>query len=162
MKKSVILLTVIFFASFVFSGCGGSVEKANTTTSMNSSEKTNTSAVKTDENRQSSLKPDDISPDRALKVIDLADAATADEAAWRDKEVSVSGYVWEGSGAAENIVTITNDEKAIRTTTVSCHLEGKKPEGLNDKTVELMGKISYVTKHGDSKGVNLKPCELKK
>lgn len=162
MKKSVILLTVILFASFVFSGCGGPAEKANTITSANTSEKTNTTAVKTDESRQSSLKPDDISPDQALKVIELADAATADEAAWRDKEVTVSGYVWDGSGAAENIVTLTNDEKAIRTTTVSCHLEGKKPDALNNKTVKIKGKISYVTKYGDSKGVNLKPCELKK
>lgn len=160
--KLVFLLTAIFLTSFVFSGCGGSAEKANTPTGANSSEKTNTTSVKADESRQSSLKPEDIGPDRVLKVIELAEAATADEAAWREREVSVSGYVWEGSGAAENIVTITNDEKAVRTTTVSCHLEAKKPDGLNNKTVEFKGKISYVTKYGDSKGVNLKPCELKK
>ena len=107
------------------------------------------------------MKPADVSPDKAVKVAELADAATADEAAWRGKEVTVSGYVWDGSGAAENIVTVTNDEKSVRTTTVSCHLEGKKPDGLNSKTVEFKGTISYTTKFGESQSVNLKPCALK-
>jgi hypothetical protein len=168
MNKTIFLLTVTVIAMVALSGCGNMAEKANTTGNANTAGNANaagkasTTANKTDAPASSGLKPGDVTPDKAVKVIELADAATADEAAWKDKEVTVSGYVWEGSGAAENIVTVTNDAKAISTTQVSCTLQGKKPDGLAGKTVEFKGKISYVTKSGDSKSVNLNPCELKK
>ena len=163
MNKPFFLLTVTVMAIVALSGCETTAEKANTTGNANTVRNANAPAAnKTDESAKSTLKPGDVSPDKAVNVIELADAATADEAAWKDKEVTVSGYVWEGSGSAENIVTVTNDAKAISTTQVSCTLAGKKPEGINGKTVEFKGKISYVTKSGDSKSVNLNPCELKK
>lgn len=162
MKKRFLLLTITCLTASMISGCGGAANSTNTTANANTPAKATPAAVKTDAPATGRLNPADVTADKVLKVTELADAATADEAAWKDKEVTVSGYVWEGSGAAENIVTVQNDEKAVSTGTVSCQLDGKKPDGLNNKTVEFKGKISYVTKYGDSKSVNLKPCELKK
>lgn len=162
MRKQLPFLTTLSLSIYVFMGCGGTAGNTNSPGATKAPETANTATAKSEEPSKSTLKPADITSNGVLNVIELANAASMDQAAWTGKEVTVSGYVWEGSGAAENIVTVTNDEKAVRTTTVSCQLEGKKPDGLEKKTVEFKGTVSYVTSYGDSKSVNLKPCELKK
>ena len=82
----------IFACCILAAACGSKTSDAvNTNAPANTT--ANTAATKNAETAKSMLKPGDVSPDKAVKVIELVDSAAADKDAWKGKEVAVTGYV---------------------------------------------------------------------
>jgi uncharacterized alpha/beta hydrolase family protein len=163
MKKIFFLLAIASFGIFALASCGSTTEKTNTAATQNTAEKTNTTATKNEEPAKNNLKPGDVSPDKAVKVIELVDSVAADKDAWKGKEVAVTGYVSGTSGSGNHqLLTLTNEQTATNKKSITCAFQGDKPDALFAKTVEVKGKISFVNTDGEYKTVNLEPCELKK
>lgn len=162
MRNIYFLLAIASFGILALAGCG-KTETTNNATAQNTAGKANTAPPKTDAPASTILKPADVSPDKAIKVIDLIDSVAADKDAWKGKEVAVTGYVSGTSGAGDHLLlTITNDQAATNTKDISCAAKGVKSDEVFSKTVEVKGKISSVNMDGDMKSVNLEPCEVKK
>jgi hypothetical protein len=163
MKTILFLLAITSFGIFALAGCGKTTEKTNTATTQNTAEEANTAAAKNGEPAKNILKPGDVSPDKAVKVIELVDSVAADKDAWKGKEVAVTGYVSGTSGSGNHqLLTLTNDQTATNRKNISCAFQGGKPDEVFSKTIEVKGKISYVSTDGEVKMVSLEPCELKK
>ena len=167
MKKIFFLLTAAFFGIFSLAGCGKINEQintamANTAANQNVAAKTNTAATKTDEPAATILKPGDVSPGKAVKVVDLADSVAAGgKDAWKGKEVTVTGFVSGMSNSGNHqLVTLTSEQLATNKKSVTCAFQGDKPDVFS-KTIEVKGKISYF-EDGEYKTVELDPCEIKK
>lgn len=160
MKKRSLLLAVASFGIFALAGCGTTTENTNTAVPQNTAGKANTSTAKNEEPAGKILKPDDVSPDKAVKVIELVDSVAADKDAWKGKEVTVTGYVSGMSNSGNHqLLTLTNDPTSINKS-ITCAFPGDKPDVFT-KTVEVKGKINSVSTGGVTM-VNLEPCELKK
>jgi len=151
MKRICFFLAIASFGIFALAGCGKTTEKTNIATTKN------------EEPAKNILKPGDVSPDKAVKVIELVDSVAADKDAWKGKEVAVTGYVSGTSGSGNHqLLTLTNDQTATNRKNISCAFQGGKPDEVFSKTIEVKGKISYVSTDGEVKMVSLEPCELKK
>lgn len=104
--------------------------------------------------------------EKAFKVNELVDKITADKDAWKDKEVTVTGYVrqtssWDGQ-KGYGLLLIDNEKDESRKF-INCNVpQGVKPEGIATKTVEVKGKIGRVTISDDMKSIMLDSCEVKK
>lgn len=164
MKNIFFLVTIASFGIFALAGCGAKTsENTNTAATPNTVGKANTAATKTEEPAARMLKPDDVSADKAVKVIELVDSIAADKDAWKGKEVAVTGFVNSTSSSGDQqLVTLTNDKAATQSKTVSCSFKGKLPDGVAFQTVEIKGKIRDTQMGGESRSVYLEPCELKK
>lgn len=154
------LVAIFACCIFALAGCEKTTEKTNTAATQNTAEKANTAATKNEEPAKNILKPGDVSPDKAVKVIELVDSVAADKDAWKGKEVAVTGYV-SGTSSSGNhqLLTLTNDQTATNAKEITCAFQGDKPDAF--KTVEVKGKINSVST-GEVTMVNLEPCELKK
>lgn len=106
--------------------------------------------------------------EKVYKVGELVDKVTADQDGWKDKEVTVSGYVSLTSGAdgangySLNMVDNRNDETERH---LICKIPQKDlPEGIADKTIVVKGKIGliYTQNYLNLKNVTLDSCEIKK
>ena len=151
MKKVFLLLAIASFGIFALAGCGKTTEN------------TNTAATKTGGPAKNSLKPGDVSPDKAIKISDLVDSVAADKDAWKGKEVAVNGYVSGTSGSESHLLlTMTDEQTATNKKGISCALQGVKSADVFTKTIEVKGKVSSSNTDGEYKSVNLEPCELKK
>ncbi len=156
MAKIHLLLAIAAFGIFAFAGCGNTTEKTNNAVAKN------TAAVKTDEPAKTVLKPGDAGPDKAVKVSELVDGVAADKDAWKGKEVAVNGYVSGTSGSGTHqLLTMTDEQTSTNKKNISCAFQGKSDEVFS-KTIQVKGKISYVSTDGEVKMVSLDPCELKK
>ena len=163
MKKISFLLTIASFGIFTLAGCGKTAANTNTATTQNTAGNTNTAVTKTEEPPAAILKPGDVSPDKTVKVVELVDSAAADKAAWKGKEVTVTGFVSGTSGSGDHLLlTLTSEQLATNKKQVSCAVKGVKSDEVFSKTVEVKGKIFFVNTDGEYKSVNLEPCELKK
>lgn len=150
MKKTLFLLAIASVGIFALAGCEKTTEKTNTATTKN------------EEPAKSILKPGDVSPDKAVKVIELVDSIAADKDAWKGKEVAVTGYVSGTSGSGNHqLITLTNEQTATNKKSITCAFQGDKPDALFTKTVEVRGKISNFT-DGEYRTANLEPCAVKK
>lgn len=165
MKKIFLLLAVASFGIFALAGCGKTTENTNNAAAQNTAGKANNAAARNAEPATNILKPGDVRPDKAVKVVELVDSAAADKDAWKGKEVAVTGYV-SGTSSSGNLqlLTLTNDQTATNRTYVTCGFQGGKPDAdaLFTKTVEVRGKIMVVDTGGEVNKVNLEPCEIKK
>jgi hypothetical protein len=156
--KIIFLLAVASFGIFALSGCGNAGDNTNTA-ATNTGQKTNATATKTG----NSLKPGDVSPDKAIKISDLVDSVASDKDAWKGKEVAVTGYVSGTSGSESHLLlTMTDEQTSTNKRDISCALQGVKSADVFTKTIEVKGKISSSNMDGEFKSVNLDPCELKK
>jgi uncharacterized alpha/beta hydrolase family protein len=163
MKRVFFLLVIASFGIFALAGCGKTTEKTNTATTQNTAEKANTAATKNEEPAKNILKPGDVSPDKAVRVIELVDSVAADKDPWKGKEVAVTGYVSGTSGSGNHqLLTLTNEQTTTNKKSITCAFQGGKPDDVFAKTIEVKGKISSVNTDGEYKSVNLEPCELKK
>jgi hypothetical protein len=111
------------------------------------------------------LQPGDVGPDKPVGVKDLIEGVFADKDAWKEKEVSVNGYVSATSGAGGKFgyaLTLKHDREASSgESIIGCYVpEGDLPQDMLGKTVEVKGKIGFTRDEG--KVIHLKPCELKK
>jgi hypothetical protein len=162
MKKIFFLLAIASFGIFALAGCGKTTENTNTAATQNTAEKTNTATTKNEEPAKNILKPGDVSTDKAVKVSELVDSVAADKDAWKGKEVAVTGYVSGTSGSGNHqLLTLTDGQTATNRKNISCAFQGKSDEVFS-KTIEVRGKISFVSTDGEVKMVSLEPCELKK
>jgi len=153
---------VAIFACCVFAAACGSKTSDAVNTNAPANTTANTAATKNAEPAKSILKPGDVSPDKAVKVIELVDSVAADKDAWKGKEVAVTGYVSGTSNSGNHqLVTLLNEQTATNAKEITCAFQGDKPDGIFTKTVEVKGKISSVST-GEVTMVNLDPCELKK
>jgi hypothetical protein len=149
--KPTFLLAVASFGIFALAGCGKTTEN------------TNTAATKTVGPAKNSVKPGDVSPDKAIKISDLVDSVASDKDAWKGKEVAVTGYVSGTSGSESHLLlTMTDEQTATNKRSISCALQGVKSADVFTKTIEVKGKISSSNMDSEFKSVNLDPCELKK
>lgn len=168
MKIIFFLVTITSFGIFALAGCGKTSENTNTAVTNtvangNSAGKANTATTKSEEPAAKMLKPPDVSPDQAVKVIELVDSIAADKEGWKGKEIVVTGFVNSTSSSGpQQLVTLTNDKAATQSKTVSCSFQGKMPDGVAFQTVEIKGKIRDIRTDGESKSIYLEPCELKK
>ena len=151
---------VAIFACCVFAAACGSKTGDAVNTNAPANTTASTAAAKNVEPAKSILKPGDVGPDKAVKVIELVDSVAADKDAWKGKEVAVTGYV-SGTSSSGNhqLLTLTNDQTATNAKEITCAFQGDKPDAF--KTVEVKGKINSVST-GEVTTVNLEPCELKK
>ena len=167
MKKTFILAAIASFGIFALAGCGTTTENTNTAvtntaTNGNTAGKANTAPTKNEEPSKI-LKPDDVSPDQAVKVIELVDSIAADKEGWKGKEIVVTGFVNSTSSSGpQQLVTLTNDKAATQSKVVNCSFQGKMPDGVAFQTVEIKGKIRDTRTDGESKTIDLEPCEVKK
>lgn len=107
------------------------------------------------------LSPDSTGPDDPATVKELVEAASADEAAWKDKEVTVTGYASGKSTSGDKYtVTLRNDKDANFDHTLSCKGEGTVPDDIMQKNDGYIytGKIGYIDK---GKSVRLDDCSIK-
>src|ERR1043166_342402 len=154
--KRPFLLAIASFGILVLAGCGKTPSNTNTTATQNSGQKANTATTNI-------LKPDDVSPDKAVKVSDLVDSMAADKDAWKGKEVAVNGYVAGKSGSESHLLlAMTDTQTGTNKREISCALQGVKSADVFTKTIEVKGKINSSNMDGEFKSVNLEPCELKK
>jgi uncharacterized membrane protein YcgQ (UPF0703/DUF1980 family) len=161
--KNIILITVISLVIFALAGCGKTSENTNTATTQNTSGKANTAPTKSEEPAAKMLKPADVSPDQAVKVIELVDSIAADKEGWKGKEIVVTGFVNSTSSSGpQQLVTLTNDKAATQSKVVNCIFQGKMPDGVAFQTVEIKGKIRDTRTDSESKTIDLEPCEVKK
>jgi hypothetical protein len=162
MKNILFLLAIISFGIFALAGCGKTAENTNTAATQNTATKANTAPTKTEGATTSILKPGDVSPDKTVKIVELADSVTADKDAWKGKEVAVSGFVSGTSGSGDHILlTLTSEQLATNKKNVTCAVKGVKTDDVFSKNIEVKGKISHV-EDGEYKSISLDPCELKK
>ena len=98
---------------------------------------------------------------KIYKIDELVTTALADKDAWTGKEVTVTGYVGETSGSNPVIVTMTIDRDTVDKS-ITCSLQGVKSADVFGKNIEVKGKIKSLTPTGESKKVQLEPCEVKK
>lgn len=162
MKTILFLTATTFFVIFALAGCGKTTDATNNATAQNTAGTTNTAPTKTDAATGNILKPGDVSSDKAVKVTDLVSSVGADKAAWKGKEVAVTGFV-TAVATSGNIQTLTimNDETAANKIDISCTFKGDKPDVFR-KTIEVKGKINYINTDSEYKSVALDPCEIKK
>lgn len=169
MKNIFFLVTIASFGIFALAGCGAKTAEnmntavTNTAANQNTTGKANTAPTKTEEPAARMLKPADVSPDKAVKVIELVDSIAADKEGWKGKEIAVTGFVNSTSSSGKSqLVTLTNDKAATQSKSVSCAFDGTMPDGVSFQTVEIKGKIRDMQMSDQSKSVYLGPCEVKK
>lgn len=156
--KEKILATMVSLGILVLAGCGMQ-ERAKNAAASNANAGSNQGASKP------VFKPVAISPD-AAKVDDLVNKAVADQAAWKGKEVVVTGYIGATSGTVGKIgyaLTLRNDENSPGIgKSVGCYVKDTAlPEGMMGKTVEVKGTVDRMDSDARSKTVYLDPCTLK-
>ena len=97
--KILILPTILFFAFLALGGCGGSAATSTGNTAKPATNSTGaankppaaTAPAAATPATVSNLKPADINPDKPVPAEELSAAVMANEAAWKDKTVSVVG-----------------------------------------------------------------------
>ena len=163
MNRTVLLATISMLVCTLI-GCTTGAERSNTGENKNA-------AVPTAQNKEvpkTSLKPGDISPDKAVSVNDLVQAVAASSDGWTGKQVSVTAYVsaTSESGPKNLLLTLKNDKADTSKKSMSCLVQGsydEVSEGVFDKTVVVKGTIKHIQgADAESKSVNLEPCEIKK
>ncbi|HEY6804942.1 MAG TPA: hypothetical protein VI306_15310 [Pyrinomonadaceae bacterium] len=154
MKRTSLLLTIASFGIFALAGCQNTVS-----TAQNPANKNNTK----DSASGNTLKPGDVTSDKAIKVSDLVNSVAVDKDAWKGKEVTVTGFVSGTSGSDTHLLlTITDEQMSTNKRDVSCALQGVKSADVFSKPIVVKGTINYSSLDGEFKSVNLEPCEQKK
>ena len=108
--------------------------------------------------------------DKIYKVDELVGVALGNKDAWKDKEVTVTGYAQNVSGSR---IGLLNDPDSKSQNLVRCEIpEADVPQGgltplVMSKTVEVKGKIKKIatdvfSDKTELKYVELDPCALKK
>ncbi len=162
MNKILFLLTIISFGIFALAGCGKTTENTNAAATQNTAVKTNIAVTKTDEPASAFFKPDEVTPDKTVKIVDLVDSVAAGKDGWKGKEVTVAGFVSATSGSGkQQLLTLTSEQMATNKKNVSCAFQGDMT-AVFSKNIEVKGRISYISTDGEYKSVSLEPCELKK
>jgi hypothetical protein len=157
MKIIFFLVTIASFGIFALAGCG------------KTSENTNTAATKNEEPANKVLKPGDVSPDKAIKISELVDGVAADQDAWKDKEVTVTGHVHAASNGTDTLVQMGGHSTADNARdpslkdgkSITCTLLGVTSADVFGKKIEVKGKVKSFM-FGELKILKIEPCELKK
>lgn len=170
MKNIFFLVTIASFGIFALAGCGKPAENTNTAVTNtaangNGAGKANTATTKTEEPAKNVLKPGDVSPDKVFKVHELLDSIGTDGDAWKNKEVTVTGFAGESETFnGKTTVLLRNDQNKVDGRVVGCALQGAKSADVLEKTIEVKGKIIKASNLNGNVliGMQLDPCEIKK
>ena len=107
------------------------------------------------------LSPDSADPNNPASVNELVAAVSADEAAWKDKKVSATGYVGgKSTSGRKYTLTIRHDKESGFEKTITCVGEGEVPADIMSKNDNWIftGTVGQVEK---GKRAQLDSCEIK-
>ena len=166
--KKIILLAITSFGIIALAGCGKTSENTNTAVTNtaangNTAGKANTATTKTEEPAKNVLKPSDVSPDKVFKVHELLDSVGTNGDAWKDKEVTVTGFAGDPESGDPSVL-LRSDPNKVDGRVVGCALQGAKAADVVGKTIQVKGKIKKASNLNGNVliGMQLDPCEVKK
>lgn len=170
--KNISILLVATITMVAFGGCGKTENpsaqntaantSANTTSSPGNAAKPATSQSAPPELPASNLKPVDISLDKPVPADELRNAVFGDEAAWKGKEVAVTG---EYNGHSTSKLSAgdkysINVQSAPQKVVIKCDGRVAPPEDVKEKRKDRVFKGIVASINKSWQQVTLEPCEV--
>lgn len=170
--KNTTFFVVTLLSAIALSGCQNAATNtaannapsntaANDTATANTSKPAATPTARP-ELPASNLKPEDISLDKPVPADELRNAVFGDEAAWKGKEVAVTG---EYNGHSTSKLSSgdkysINVQSAPQKVVVKCDGRVAPPEDLKEKRKDRVFKGTVASINKSWQQVTLEPCEV--